>query len=238
VATQTAEQSLDIDADLLVSDACPPDVLLQRLGRLHRHPRPEGYEQPELILIDPGPLERFLRGEKKLPGGEPGQRWPWVYPNLLAVHEALRWVARGSLNLPQDCRAMVEGGTHSDHLRDRAEQLGGRWPALWMTLYGHDGALRTEARQVLLDWFKPALSQPILAEQVVRSRLGADKVTLTTDFISPFQRRVEQLHVPCHWLARPPPEKAEVVAIEGEVVLLQAGSLTMRYSTVGLERPI
>jgi CRISPR-associated endonuclease/helicase Cas3 len=32
VTTQTAEQSLDIDADLLITDACPADVLLQRLA--------------------------------------------------------------------------------------------------------------------------------------------------------------------------------------------------------------
>lgn len=51
VATQIAEQSFDVDADILFTDIAPMDLLLQRCGRLHRHTRPD--EERPLPLRTP-----------------------------------------------------------------------------------------------------------------------------------------------------------------------------------------
>lgn len=50
VATQVCEMSLDISADLLISEVCPFPSLVQRLGRLNRHPALPASSKPARIL--------------------------------------------------------------------------------------------------------------------------------------------------------------------------------------------
>jgi CRISPR-associated endonuclease/helicase Cas3 len=53
VGSQVVEQSLDIDFDLLVTDLAPVDLVLQRMGRLHRHDRatrPSGVAEPRCVV--------------------------------------------------------------------------------------------------------------------------------------------------------------------------------------------
>jgi CRISPR-associated endonuclease/helicase Cas3 len=59
VTTQVAEMSLDLDADLLISESAPIPALIQRLGRLNRRVTPENNGTPRTAI--------FLQPELTLP---------------------------------------------------------------------------------------------------------------------------------------------------------------------------
>lgn len=115
VGTQTLEQSLDIDADLLITDLCPIDVLLQRIGRLHRHRRKNrasGFEQPRALIASPHvtDLQPLLtRGQSGL--GPRGR----VYADLVAVQNTLSLIHQYPVwQIPKMNRELVERALHPD----------------------------------------------------------------------------------------------------------------------------
>lgn len=56
IATQVAEQSLDVDFDYIISEMCPMASLVQRMGRLHRFTksddkRPAALSNPTMLVV-------------------------------------------------------------------------------------------------------------------------------------------------------------------------------------------
>jgi CRISPR-associated endonuclease/helicase Cas3 len=103
IATQVAEQSLDLDFDLLITDLAPIDLILQRAGRLWRHNR-DKLQRP---IRDPLLCIAGLVGE--IPGsfGEP-LWWNKVYERediLLRTWQVLS--KRTKIALPNEIELLV-----------------------------------------------------------------------------------------------------------------------------------
>ncbi len=104
VGTQVLEQSLDIDADFLVSRFAPSDMILQRLGRLWRHTKTPRVPsaRPEVWLIAPKLCDAILDPRKAF-GPTALVYSPYVLCRSLEVWEQLNTVT-----LPQDIRSLIE----------------------------------------------------------------------------------------------------------------------------------
>jgi CRISPR-associated endonuclease/helicase Cas3 len=232
VGTQTLEQSLDISADLLVTDACPGDVLLQRLGRLHRHARerPPGYEQPRVLILDPGDLELYLAADGRI-AREPPQRWVFVYP-LPATAATLEWLrASGVIRVPADNRALVERATHPDSLRALARRRGAAWEVLLGKAAEHGAAARQQGALAVVDWSEPYQRAQVGDEP---TRLGDGTITVETPGLSsPLTGEpVAALPIPARWLVGISPSTPAMV--DGQAIRI--GTLALYYGSRGLER--
>lgn len=115
VSTQIAEQSVDIDADLLITEIAPTDMLLQRIGRLWRHSRIRPYvcHQAEAWLISPcldrtqmqtSAVEEIVAAFGKS---------AFVYAPYVLLRTWILWADIRCLSLPDDIRALIEA-TYSD----------------------------------------------------------------------------------------------------------------------------
>jgi CRISPR-associated endonuclease/helicase Cas3 len=109
VGTQVVEQSIDIDADLLLTDIAPTDLILQRTGRLHRHERvrPMGFERAECIILNPVVnWEDSVAEIKKALGSS-----AYIYPPFTLFQTQKVWQDMGVLNLPNHIRDVLEASS-------------------------------------------------------------------------------------------------------------------------------
>ncbi len=105
VGTQVLEQSLDIDADFLVTRMAPTDMLLQRIGRLWRHPevdsiRVEGARAEVAILLPD--RDSYESIDKRSFGPSQFVYAPYVLSRTYEV-----WSELDSIMLPNDIRPLI-----------------------------------------------------------------------------------------------------------------------------------
>jgi CRISPR-associated endonuclease/helicase Cas3 len=109
IATQVAEQSLDIDFDFMLSDLAPVDLLLQRAGRLHRHVRQRPAQHAEACLWVAG-----LQPER--PPELKETAWGYVYDAYILGRTWALLTREEVLHLPGDIDRLVQTVYNDDPL--------------------------------------------------------------------------------------------------------------------------
>ena len=248
VGTQTLEQSLDIDADLLITDLCPMDVLLQRIGRLHRHPvrsRPASYEKPTcVVLTPPGEDLSALLTNKGNANGLGG----FVYPDLRVLEATRRLIAehaaaRTPWRIPEMNRELVERTTHPDALHGLVEQMGKEWRIHANEVEGTDIADNLHARHVVLKRDLSFLDKEVRfadVEERIRTRLGEEavEVELAEPQSSPFDAGalITRVAVPRHMLPKTVPDEPVKPRPSEGGFDFSVGDQRFRYDRLGLLR--
>ncbi|MBK1643781.1 CRISPR-associated helicase/endonuclease Cas3 [Thiocapsa imhoffii] len=113
IATQVAEQSLDLDFDFMLSDLAPVDLLLQRAGRLHRHQRnrPTAHAAPHLRIAG-------LLAER--PPELTETAWGFVYDPYVLYCTWAVLLHKPSWQLPEDIDRLVQAVYTGDPFAEEA----------------------------------------------------------------------------------------------------------------------
>ena len=247
VGTQTLEQSLDIDADLLITDLCPMDVLLQRIGRLHRHwrdDRPADYETPACVVLTPSDdLSPLLTSGQNANGLGP---YGHVYGNLQILEATRRLIdEHAEWRIPMMNRELVERATHPAILDCITKEMGEVWRAhANSTEGGYIGDKQTAGSNVVrIDKSFFEDNQDVVfgsVEERIRTRLGDDRIDVAFDPLpsSPFDsfRLIDHLAVSANWLkGQEVPELVESAPVDGGFEF-SIGNRRLRYDRLGLRR--
>jgi CRISPR-associated endonuclease/helicase Cas3 len=171
ITTQVAEMSLDLSADLLVTQLAPIYALIQRLGRLNRYAQdddpwpfvvtvpesPLPYTQPEL---DEARSWLDALGFGGLSQRQLAQAWPrrldvlptapacaWLDGGFVTVPMPLRKASPGiEILLPEDARAVAEGAVRPEEVRIPMPPPPGRdwraWPETAMCKVPPEGCVQ------------------------------------------------------------------------------------------------
>lgn len=249
VGTQTLEISIDCDSDVMITDIAPIDVLLQRLGRLHRHQardgcRPASASQPRVIVLTPpsrdlGPLLAASASR----GLGIGARS--AYDNLLAIEACLQLLeADRRWQVPRDNRRLVEAGASLQAWSDIADRLGPDWQAHFAAVCGKGSARAAQALPLLVHWHL-AWGEGGWSElgDEARTRLGLDSVDLDLQqpWTTPLGVCIERISVPAWMLgggvSAALSKQCETTADDGSRLLqLTVGETRLSYGRLGLQR--
>jgi CRISPR-associated endonuclease/helicase Cas3 len=242
IGTQTLEQSLDIDADILITDLCPADVLLQRVGRLHRHKRtrPPGYGHARCLVFVPekGDLEDLLTDRGQAVATAQGAGLGSVYPDLRCLELTRRLlIEMPKVTIPWDNRKLVEGATHPDRLKSLQ---GPKWAKHGELVDGKEIAQDITAHLVTAVYnqhFGEIVFNELSA--TIRTRLGLDSLRLPLDRTAqgPFGKTLTEMVIPGHLApADRTDEHISILSPTDHEVILGYGGRHYRYSRFGLER--